>query len=205
MGAQDEKVARRYAKALFELCAPFHENGKELDITRVALEVFAKSWKVHPEFREAVLNPAIPLSRRIDAVREKGKLIAPSDPVFANFLTVLLDNGRLAMIGTISHEFARMVEAFRRVLALEVTSAMTLTDEEKSRIQSDIQAKVPAQYASLVSIEWRVDPEILGGLRIKVGDKLLDSSIRGSLERIERDLNAIGGAAGKAGASGAVA
>ena len=200
MSTNDEKVARRYARALFELCAPFNSGGHDLASTRAALDTFARSWGLHTNFREAVLNPAIQLSQRLAAVQEHAKLIASTDPIFANFLVVLLENGRLGMISAISREFSLMVEAFQRVLALDITSALPLSEGEKNQIQSDIQAKVPSQFASMVSINWLVDAEILGGLRIKIGDKLLDSSIRGSLDRIERDLNSIGSIASAAAA-----
>lgn len=202
MSTNDDKVARRYARALFELCAPLNASGSDLESTKQALEVFAQLWAQHAEFREAILNPAIPLTQRLQAVQAKANLVAPNDKVFANFVAVLLENGRLAMIAVVNREFARMVEAFQRVLALEVTSAVSLSENERKVIQAEIQSKAPAQYGPHVSIDWRVDPEILGGFRIKVGDKLLDSSIRGSLDRIQRDLSTISNSAlGQAGAS----
>ncbi|MBX7142949.1 MAG: ATP synthase F1 subunit delta [Oligoflexia bacterium] len=169
------KVSRRYARALFELCAP-----AQVEKMRDSLNTFAKLWQKSTELREALINPALPLAQRAAALRDIGLRIADNNETFANFLQLLLDKGRLSGIVGIATSFSKMVDELKKLLALEITSAFPLPAMEQSAIQNKIQA----EFGSLASIEWRTDRALLGGLLVKSGDRLLDGSVRGSLEKV---------------------
>jgi F-type H+-transporting ATPase subunit delta len=101
----------------------------------------------------------------------------------------MLVNDRIGALGSTITLFSQLVEQFMKVLSLEVTSAFALSDEEKRTLQSDIQKLVPAQYASLVSIAWHEDKNLIGGMIVKSGDRVLDGSLSGALERVGRAVN----------------
>lgn len=169
------KVSRRYARALFDLCQP-----AQVEKMRDAVSAFAQLWQKSAELREALLNPALPLAQRNAALREIGLRMADNNETFANFLQLLLSKGRLAGMPGIAISFTKMVDELKRLLSLEITSAFPLPAAE----QSSIQSKVQSDFGSLASIEWKVDRTLLGGLLVKSGDKLLDGSVRGSIERV---------------------
>ncbi|RIL10756.1 MAG: ATP synthase F1 subunit delta [Proteobacteria bacterium] len=186
MAKDDGKVASRYARALFELCAP-----QDLDAVSDSLKVFVETWSTHAELRSALANPSLPLETRLQVLRDSSELVRPNDKLLANFLCVLLTNDRLGALPQVSTSFEVMLKEFKKVLALEVTSAFQLSEQEREELRRQIEknlSKEGKDYSSLVSIDWKVNKGILGGLRIKAGDKLLDGSIAGSLQRIEKEL-----------------
>lgn len=179
MSKESVKVAKRYARSLFELC-----EVPALDQTREALNVFARYWRDDLALRSAMLNPAFPIPEREQALRQVADLIKPSDKIFANFAAVLLSNKRLGSITLIAQAFSEMVDNLKKLLALQVTSAFELAAQEKEGVLSRIQS----ECGSMASIEWKVDPALIGGMRIKAGDKVLDGSISGSLDRFRNEL-----------------
>ncbi|MBX7136392.1 MAG: ATP synthase F1 subunit delta [Oligoflexia bacterium] len=179
MSKSSLKVARRYAKALFDLC-----DKAKLDEMKSALVLFESAWKTNETLRGSMLNPAFPLDNRLAALSQICRQIKPGDQAFENFLALLLKNKRLAVISPIIAEFSAMIDLLKNLLTLEVTSAFELSDQERSSMLSKIQSDCGAMAA----VNWKVDRQILGGLLIKAGDKLLDGSIRGSLQRAREQL-----------------
>jgi F-type H+-transporting ATPase subunit delta len=103
---------------------------------------------------------------------------------FANFLQLLVENDRFGYLPEIGQEFAAAVAQLKKSLALEVVSAFPLPSDERSSLET----RIKGEFGAMASISWSVDPLILGGLLIKAGDKLLDGSVGGSLERIRAEL-----------------
>ena len=179
MAKQEERAARRYAKALFELCDP-----ASLDQVKDALNGFRDVWNKNAEFQGALRNPANPLLDRERALRQVAQLLLKDNVNFANFLSLLLHNKRLSVIGAVVDAFSQMIDQLKKRLALEITTARSVDDQEKGAVQNRVQQ----DFGGLASIVWQVDPELLGGLRIKAGDKLYDGSVSGSLETLRDTL-----------------
>jgi len=178
MGA-NLKVAKRYARALFELC-----DLSKLDEMEAALQSFSKLWLDDLKLRSAMLNPAFPLNERLSALRDLATNIKSGDKNFSNLLEILLQNKRLEVMPEISSAFSEMIDQIKKLLSLEVTSAFELPQDEKEKILKRVQT----DCGSMASIVWKTDSEIIGGLKIKAGDKLLDGSVTGSLERFRNQL-----------------
>ena len=89
------------------------------------------------------------------------------------------------MLGRVSDEFTRQLNRHRGIVVATVTSASPLTPDEMHEIRS----RVEAMAGSQVDLRTEVDPAIIGGLTIQVGDRLLDASIRGRLERLREQLH----------------
>ncbi len=181
MAKAEGNVARRYARALFELCPP-----EALDSDREALHEVALLWCREETLRDALNNPAIPMTQRIDVIAALVERVKSGDTKFKNFIMLLFENRRLGLLSQIDQLFAAMIDQMRKLLALEITSAFEIESEEKNSIQD----RIKADFGTLATITWSIDRTLLGGLLIKTGDLLLDSSVRGSLDKIRAQLAA---------------
>ena len=179
MKGTDPKVCKRYARALFEL-----SEFPKLDEIRAVLLAFAAAWEENPTLRTALLNPAIPLGERESVLQQISATLRNGDAQFANFLNLLLRNKRIHSVRQIATLFSNLIDELNKLLALEVTSARELSSEDRAAIL----AKVQKTCGSAATISWRIDKSILGGLTVKAGDKLLDGSVKGSLEKVRAQL-----------------
>lgn len=173
------KTAKRYAKALSELCKP-----GDLENTEAALKNFSAIWQENQELRNALSNPAFDIDSRIAASGEVAKGIKPNDKIFANFISLLCKNGRISEINLVYQAFSEIVTEIKKLLSLKVFSAFEISNEEKNSFASHIQR----EFGSIASVEWSIETEIIGGLRIRAGDMLLDGSLKGALEKLEKAL-----------------
>jgi F-type H+-transporting ATPase subunit delta len=173
------KIAGRYAKALSELYPV-----NELDSVQASLKEFVKVWRENPSLSEALINPAFSMNDRISAAKEVAVKIKPNDEKFANFISLLCQAGRISEVAVVTDAFSALVDRIKKLLSLKVTSAFDIGDGEKENFKNHIHK----EFGSLASVEWDMNPEIIGGLRVRAGDKLLDSSIKGALQRLENTL-----------------
>ncbi len=102
-----------------------------------------------------------------------------------NFLMLLIDKGRIYLVGPILQEFQSRVRELKQTVLAEVISAVELTDEQKETVRQKVLSMSDAQS---VELESRVDPELIGGVIIKIGSQVLDASMRGQLRRIGLQL-----------------
>jgi F-type H+-transporting ATPase subunit delta len=177
MAVSDTRIAKRYARALFELTPP-----AQFEAISAALGILAAAWKADSSLRQALLNPAITQSARAAVLNDLLKLVS-SDQNLSRLLLLLLENKRLEILPALDQLFAKYVAEYKKLRDLEVTSAFTLSEDEKREIQQSIEKK-----CGTLTITWKVDSTLIGGLLIRCGDKLLDSTIRGSLERVRTQL-----------------
>lgn len=177
----DFKVSKKYAQALFE-----HFQAQDLDKIVEALDSLALAWK---SIAAELNNPAAPLHVRSEALSDVAQRLLPGEQGFKNFLLLLLDNSRLNSIESIALIFKSLVEDFKKLLAIEVTSAFDLPELEKNEISLKVEKAIfGKQLAKSISVTWLVNKDILGGLQIKLGDKLIDASIAGTLSKFETQV-----------------
>ncbi len=178
MAAAHGKIARRYANALLGACKP-----AQLEEVRSGLDAFAAAWQTDATLRSVMANPAIPLDKRTEVIREVA-MNSIGNSELASFLALLVSNARISALPEIAAAFTRLVNDLRKQLTLEVTSAFPLDESERSSVS----AKVQKEFGSLASITWGVNPGLIGGVTVRNGDKLLDGSVAGSLERVRTIL-----------------
>lgn len=183
MGRRDEKAAKRYARALFNLSV-----SANADSMAAALAAFQKVWSEQAELREMMENPAVAESERRLVLQDIAQMVAAGDSQFRDFLSLLLSNRRLSSISLIAEAFEQILAEFKRLLSIEVVSAFELAAEEKAATERRIREQIPATYASLISIQWTVDRSLIGGLLVRSGDLLLDGSLQGVLARMGKAL-----------------
>ena len=171
-------VAERiYAQALF---AAAKEHGR---LTPVAEELgdFVESVREVPELRALLLNPQLDPRAKVAALEE---LLGGADELVRNFLLLLTERGRAGQLEGIYRELERLVAAEEGRLAVELTTAFELSDDEARGILDQIEQ---ASGRTVVATR-KVDPELIGGLVLQAGSMRVDASVRGRLERLRHEL-----------------
>jgi len=179
-------AARRYAEAAFQLA----QGERDLDGWANELRLVA-SLGTDERTAEVLDNPSVPLEEREAAVAAAldGRVREP----VRRLAGLLVRRGRASLLPALSREFDRLVDRERGVVAAIVTSAEPLSDEDAAAVDRRVAA---LRGASSVRLERRVDPSLIGGLTVRVGDRLIDASVRGRLERLRAQLIAGAGSAG---------
>jgi F-type H+-transporting ATPase subunit delta len=166
-------AARRYAEAAFEIARRDGTLDRWADDLRLAADVAAV-----PEVARVVDSPAIPFPERRRVIE---RLLGPRvDPAAFNLVLLLAQRGRASTLPAVAEEYRRLVRRERGIVAATVTSAVPLEPAEVEAIGARLRELTGAQ----VDLDRRVDPELIGGLTVRIGDRLIDSSVRGRLERL---------------------
>lgn len=176
--ARPTTASRRYAEAAFELASrdgSFAAWRRDLD---ALVEVLADP-------RLAVLgSPAVPLVARERAAREAIDRIGGVAPRSRNLVLLLLHRGRLDLLPAIARHFRRLDDDRQGIVAASAVSAAPLGAAEVRALT----ARLEAMTGGRVTLDLSVDPEIIGGLVVRLGDRLIDGSVRGRLERLRTRL-----------------
>jgi F-type H+-transporting ATPase subunit delta len=168
-------LAGRYASALFDLA----REQRQIDAVGRSLDALGQALLDSKEFNELVTSPVV--SRE-----EAGKAfaaLAPNfalDPITTNFLGVLAKNGRKNQLISVIRAYRRLAAEQRGETTADVVTARPLSDDQLT----DLKARLRARVGSDVRIEAQVDPNILGGIVVKLGSQMIDSSIRTKLNRL---------------------
>jgi ATP synthase F1 delta subunit len=172
-----EEIARVYADALFGVAK---EKGK-LDVIREQLGQFADALSENRELRLFFFSPYFS-----SAEKEEGlaKAISGAEPELVNFLDLLLEKHRMPVLFRIRSQYESLWAKENKRLGVTVTSAVELDPEIAKRIGSEIEG----QTGNTVELESKVDPDILGGLIVQVGNMVLDTSIRNRLEKLRKSV-----------------
>lgn len=173
------RLAKRYARALFGAC-----NHDELERYSEKLAEVESFYTEIPDLREALENPAYPIEQRIAVVRDLAEKVLPGEHKLAGFLSVLVENHRIALLPSVVVIFKQLIDELKKTLSLTVCSAFPLEESEKRELLE----KLRREHGSLVTVEWEIDADLLGGMTVRSGDKLYDSSIRGALEQFREQL-----------------
>ena len=165
----------RYASALFDLA---REQGS-ISAVEADLDQLGAALDATPDFADLIRNPIISRDVAAKAVASIAELLGLS-ALTRQFLGVLAVNGRLATLPPIITAFAAIAAAARGELTAEVTSAHLLSDAQLAQLAE----KLMAREGKEVRIKASVDPEILGGLVVRIGSQQIDSSIRTRLNSL---------------------
>jgi F-type H+-transporting ATPase subunit delta len=171
-------VAQRvYAEALLEAA----KDKKRLDRVRKDFDEFAAALEGSEELQRFLQNPQIESETKRQALED---LLAKSDELFLNLVRVLVDKNRIAELDQVHEEWGRLLAREERVLELELTTAVELSDKEAARVVKQIEE---TSGRSVVATRT-VDPDLIGGLVVQAGSRRLDASVRGRLEQLREKL-----------------
>ena len=174
-GGIQASLAGRYASALFSLA----RDERQIDAVGRSLDALASALADSREFAELIASPLV---SRNDSAKAFAAL-APKlgiDPITTNFLGVLAGNGRKSAIRPIIRAFKRIAAEHRGEISAEVTSAHPLKDDQLQALKAQLKHRAGRD----VTIDLAVDPNILGGIVIKLGSEMIDASIRTKLNRL---------------------
>ena len=172
-----EEVAQVYSRSLFEVAK---EHGN-LDRIRDELAVFADALAQNRDLAVFFFSPYFSTQEKEDGL---ARVVVDADPTFVNFLLVLLENHRLPLIHRIRRQVDVLWDHENKRLPVEVTSAVAL---DRSVVEA-LEARIREQTGQNVQLESKVDPDILGGIVLRVGNSILDASVRNRLEQLRREV-----------------
>ncbi len=173
----EDYAARIYARALYDAA---HE-AKATDAVRADLADFVTVLGDSKTLRDALENPQIGTAAKQRVI---ASLTQSLHKLVRNTLQVLLERGRFGIINGLHDEFESMLSAEDEITRVEVTSAMELTDATKEKIA----ARMEAVTGRRVALETTIDPAIVGGIVLRIGDKIVDGSVRSRIRQLRRQL-----------------
>jgi ATP synthase, F1 delta subunit len=174
-GGIQASLSGRYAVALFDLA----RDGKTLDTVAASLAALKAALAESVDFRGLINSPV--LSR--DAAGKTIAAVASSmgiDGLTTNFLGVLAQNRRLGQLPAVIRAYETLLSNHKGEARAEVTSAHPLDSAQIAALQKSLKARVGRE----VAVDAKVDPAILGGLVVKIGSQMIDSSIRTRLNTL---------------------
>ena len=174
---RQDSAARRYAEAAFQVAM----RDRTLATWRADLET-ASEIAGDARSLAVLANPAVPMERRQEVL---GHLLTDqvSQPAL-NLIALLLRRGRIEALPRVAVEFRRLDDQRQGVTHATATSATALTQDEVQALT----ARLEQTSGGRIELALHVDPSLLGGLVVRVGDRLIDGSVRGRLERLRNQL-----------------
>lgn len=175
------EVAEPYAQALMSLAQSSNLTDQIGEDTRSLLALLDES----EDFRLLITSPLIEASKKKAVI---GQIVRDQvQPYTLSFLMLLIDRGRILVLPEVCKQYQTLLRQIKQAVLAEVTSAVELSDEQKEAIRQKVKSTT---QAAEVELETRVDPELLGGVIIKVGSQVFDASLRGQLRKIGLRLGA---------------
>jgi F-type H+-transporting ATPase subunit delta len=172
-----EEIAEVYARALFEVAT---EQNK-LDVVRDELGQFADALADSRELQTVFFSPYFSTEEKKEGLH---KAVTGADESVANFLELLLENHRMPVVFRVRRDFDRLWEEENKLLPVEITSAVELDPSVADRIGEEI----GRQTGRTVELTSTVDPDVIGGIVLRVGNSILDASIRNRLENLRKQV-----------------
>jgi F-type H+-transporting ATPase subunit delta len=172
-----EEIAGVYARSLFEVAK---DEGK-LDDVREQLLAFADALSESREMQQFFFSPYFSTAEKEEGLE---KVVSGADPVVMNFLKLLIENHRMPVLFRVRDAFEELWEQENRLLPVQITSAVEL---DKATVKQ-IGDKIAEQTGRKVDLSAGVEPDILGGIVVRVGNSVLDASIRNRLEQLRKQV-----------------
>jgi F-type H+-transporting ATPase subunit delta len=172
-----EEIATVYARSLFEVA---REHDK-LDVVREQLGQFADALNEDRELQVFFFSPYFSTQEKEEGL---DKAVTGAEPVFQNFLKLLIEKHRAPAVFRIRREFDRLWEEENQLLPVQVTSAIEL---DRKTVKS-IGDRIREQTGRKVDLSAIVEPDILGGIIVRVGNNVIDASISSRLDQLRKQV-----------------
>jgi len=172
-----EEIAQVYSRSLFEV-AREHDR---IDEIREQLGEVSDAFSENKELATFFFSPYFSTEEKKEGV---GKTLSGANESLVNFLKLLVENHRMPLIHRIRRQYEKLWQEENQLLPVQVTSAIEL---DQQTVQS-IGDKIGEQTGRKIDLESRVDPDILGGIVLRVGNAILDASIRNRLDQLRRQV-----------------
>lgn len=172
-----EEIARAYARSLFEV-------ARERDVLDQVAEQLGQvddAFRESHDLRTFFFSPYFTAGEKRDAV---GRVIVDAEPILVNVLDILIENHRLPVLARLRRAFDALWRTERGLLPVRITSAIELDEAAAQRIGSEIGERTGRK----VELTTEVDPDLIGGMTLRVGNQILDASIKNRLESLRREI-----------------
>jgi ATP synthase F1 delta subunit len=172
-----EELARVYGSSLFEVAT---KQGK-LELVREQLTQFADAVRASQQLQVFLFSPYFSTQEKQAGLE---RALEGADEVLMRFLELLIEKHRMPVLFRIRQEYESLCERAERRLGVEITSAVELDPA----MAEEVAEQIGAHTGRRIELRRRVDPEIIGGLILRVGNSILDASVRTRLERLRRQV-----------------
>lgn len=172
-----EEIAAVYARSLFEVA----QERNKLDTVRDELGQFADAVDTSRELQTFFFSPYFSTAEKKDGL---DRALSDADEVVVNFLKLLIENHRTPVIFRVRREFDRLWQEENKLLPVQVTSAVELDQTTVKQIGD----RIAQQTGRKIELSASVEPEIIGGIVVRVGNSILDASIRNRLEQLRKQV-----------------
>ena len=175
--AKRDSAPRRYAEAAFEIA----ERDGSIERWRADLDTAAGVLADSRDLAPILANPALPPEQRRDVA---SRVFAGLAEKPRNLVLLLVQRGRIEQLPRVAEQFRRLDDERQGIVHATATSAAPLTDTEVRALT----ARLEQMTGGRIALRTDVDESLLGGLVVRVGDRLIDGSVRGRLERLRNQL-----------------
>jgi F-type H+-transporting ATPase subunit delta len=172
-----EEIAQVYARALFEVA----QERDSLDQTRAEMGMFADAMHENRDLARFFFSPYFSAQEKKDGLK---RAVEGASEGFINFLQALIERHRMPAIFRIRSEFDALVDKAQKLLPVQITSAIELDSDTVSGLGERIGREIDRK----VEISAVVDPDIIGGIVLRVGNVILDASIHNRLEQLRKQV-----------------
>jgi ATP synthase F1 delta subunit len=172
-----EEIAAVYARSLFEVA----KDHDKLDLVRDQIGAFADALDETRDLQVFFFSPYFSTAEKEDGL---DRVVSDADPAVLNFLKLLIEKHRMPVLFRIRANYDALWEEENKLLPVQITSAVELDQE----IVSQLGDRIAEQTDRKVDISSDVDPEIIGGIVVRVGNSVLDASVRNRLEQLRRQV-----------------
>lgn len=171
-------VASRYAKSIIDLAA--EQNA--VDAVKADMDFFLKTLKQNPELSAVIANPIIPQNKKIAILNDVfgGKV----NDVTIGFFKIMVTKGRGEVLFATANEYINQYNVKMNIIRATVTSATPLSEANRQKLVADVEQST----GSKVILTTKVDPALIGGFVLTVGDRQIDTSIASDLKRLKKDF-----------------
>ncbi len=175
-------ISKAYGEALFELAL----ERNELDSMAEQVNVLANAFAENPELVKLISHPKISKEEKINVIETifKGRM---SDDI-VGFLVIIVEKDRGSEIEDILKLFQAKVREYKKIGVALVTSAIELSTEQKQKVEQKLLQQT--DYENF-EVEYKVDASLIGGMIIRIGDRVVDSSIRSKLDNLTKELRKV--------------
>ena len=172
-----EEIAQVYARSLFEVA----KERDKLDVVREQIGVFADALQDSRELQVFFFSPYFSTEEKKDGLHRS---VEGADEVVLNTLELLLENHRMPIVFRLRRAYDRLWQEENKLLPVQITSAIELDEAIVQRIGDEI----GKQTGRKIELQSTVDPDVLGGIVLRVGNSILDASIRNRLEQLRKQV-----------------
>jgi ATP synthase F1 delta subunit len=172
-----EEIAAVYARSLFEVA----KDSDKLDDIREQLGAFADALDESHELQVFFFSPYFSTQEKEEGL---GKAVTGADPVFMNFLALLIENHRMPVLFRVRRAYEDLWREENKLLPVQITSAVEL---DKNTVK-EIGDRIADQTGRKIDLAAEVEPDILGGIVVRVGNSVLDASVRNRLEQLRKQV-----------------